>query len=233
MSFDWGVITRNSYLLWGGFLVTLKLFMLALAGGLPLGIILGLGSLSSKRWLYYPTRAYVNFMRNIPLLLVIFWVYFSLPLISGHSLGPFISAVVAFIVFEATYFCEIIRAGFQSVSRGQIQAAYSTGLTYWQMVRYVLIPIGLRRVVPSLLTQSIVIFQDTSLAYVIGLREFVRTATIIDNREVRPLELFSFVASSFSSSVSPGPCSCAAWRPDGKREYEHEHQSNRQRRSRE
>jgi len=197
MSFDWGVIARNWHLLWGGFLVTVKLFVFALAGGLPLGIILGLGSLSSRRWLYYPTRAYVNFIRNIPLLLVIFWIYFSLPLISGHSLGPFTSAIVAFVIFEATYFCEIIRAGFQSVSRGQIQAAYSTGLTYFQMVRHILIPIGLRRVVPSLLTQSIIIFQDTSLAYVIGLREFVRTTTIIDNREVRPLELFSFVAIIF------------------------------------
>lgn len=204
MEFDWGVIPRNIYLLWGGLTVTFKLFVLALAGGLPLGIILGLGSLSSRRWLYYPTRAYVNFMRNIPLLLVIFWIYFTLPLVSGHALGPFTSAVVAFVIFEATYFCEIIRAGFQSVSRGQIQAAYSTGLTYWQMVRYVLIPIAIRRVIPSLLTQSIVIFQDTSLAFVIGLREFVRAARIIDNREVRSLELFSFVAVVFLIFCSVG-----------------------------
>jgi len=197
MAFDWDVIWRNKYLFLGGLSVTLKLFVLALAGGLPLGIILGLGSLSSRRWLYYPTRAYVNFIRNIPLILVVFWVYFSLPLISGRSLGPFTSAVVAFVIFEATYFCEIIRAGFQSVSKGQIQSAYSTGLTYFQMVRYVLIPIAIRRVIPSLLTQGIVILQDTSLAYVIGLREFVRTAAIVDSREVRPLELYSFVAIVF------------------------------------
>jgi len=197
MAFDWDVIWRNKYLFLGGLSLTFKLFVLALAGGLPLGIILGLGSLSSRRWLYYPTRAYVNFIRNIPLILVVFWVYFSLPLISGRSLGPFTSAVLAFVIFEATYFCEIIRAGFQSVSKGQIQSAYSTGLTYFQMVRYVLIPIGIRRVIPSLLTQGIVIFQDTSLAYVIGLREFVRTAAIVDSREVRPLELYSFVAIVF------------------------------------
>lgn len=192
--FDWGVIARNFDLFLGGLAMTFKLFVLALAGGLPLGIFLGLGSLSSRKWLYYPTRAYVNFIRNVPLILVIFWVYFSLPLISGHSLGPFISAVVAFIIFEATYFCEIIRAGFQSVSKGQIQSAYATGLTYFQMVRYILVPIAIRRVIPSLVTQSIIIFQDTSLAYVIGLREFLRTASIIDSREVRPLELYSFVA---------------------------------------
>lgn len=197
MEFDWGVIPRNIYLFWGGITVTFKLFAVALAGGLPLGIFLGLASLSSKRWLYYPARAYVNFMRNIPLLLVIFWVYFSLPIISGQALSPFIAAIVAFVIFEATYFCEIVRAGFQSVPRDQIRAAYSVGMSYFQMVRYVLIPIALRRVLPSLTTQGIVIFQDTSLAFVIGLREFVRTARIIDTLEVRSLELYSFVAIVF------------------------------------
>jgi glutamate/aspartate transport system permease protein len=194
MGFDWGVITRNIELLWGGLTVTFKLLALALAGGLPLGILLGLGSLSSRRWLYYPTRAYINFVRNIPLILFIFWVYFAMPLITKRVMSPFISAVLAFVIFEATYFGEIIRAGFQSVSKGQVQAAYSTGLTYFQMVRYVLIPIAIRRVIPSLITQSIVIFQDTSLAFVIGLREFVRAARIVDMREVRTFELFSFVA---------------------------------------
>lgn len=197
MEFDWSVILKNMHLLLGGLGMSFRLLVLALAGGLPLGIIAGLGSLSSRWWLYYPTRAYINFIRNIPLLLVIFWIYFALPIVTGRALGPFTSAVVAFIIFEATYFAEIIRAGFQSVSKGQIQAAYSTGLTYFQMVRHILIPIAIRRVIPSLLTQSIVIFQDTSLAYVIGLREFMRTATLVDSREVRPFELYSFVAIVF------------------------------------
>lgn len=194
MGIDWGVIPRNMYVLWGGLTVTFKLFVVALAGGIPLGIFLGLGRLSSKKWVYYPVSAYINFIRNVPLLMVIFWVYFALPLVTGHTIDRFTSAVVAFVIFEATYFGEIIRAGFQTVKKGEMQAAYSTGLTYWQVVRYVLIPIGLRRVIPSLMTQTIVIFQDTSLAYVIGLREFVRTATVIDAREVRSLEIFGFVA---------------------------------------
>ena len=194
MSIDWDVIPRNIYVLWGGLTVTFKLFVLALAGSIPLGIFLGLGSLSSRKWIYYPARAYINFIRNIPLMMVIFWIYFALPLVTGHTIGPFTSAVIAFIFFEATYFGEIIRAGFQTVRKGEMQAAYSTGLTYWQVVRYVLIPIGLRRVIPSLMTQTIVIFQDTSLAYVIGLREFVRTATIVNAGEVRSLEIFGFVA---------------------------------------
>lgn len=178
-------------------MVTFRLFACALAGGLPLGILLGLLSLSSRRWLYYPTRAYINFMRNIPLLLVIFYIYWIVPVLTGRVQSPFLAAVIAFIIFEATYFAEIVRAGFQSVSKGQVQAAYSTGLTYFQMARYILIPIALRRMIPSLITQCVVILQDTSLAFVIGLREFVRTARLVDMREVRTLELFSFVALIF------------------------------------
>jgi glutamate/aspartate transport system permease protein len=194
MGIDWDVIPRNIYVLWGGLTVTFKLFVAALAGGIPLGIFLGLGRLSSKKWIYYPVSAYINFIRNVPLIMVIFWIYFALPLVTGHTIDRLTSAIIAFVVFEATYFGEIIRAGFQTVKKGEMQAAYSTGLTYWQVVRYVLVPIGLRRVIPSLMTQTIVIFQDTSLAYVIGLREFVRTATVIDAREIRSLEIFGFVA---------------------------------------
>lgn len=197
MEIDWSVIPGNITMLWGGLTVTFRLFVLALAGGLPLGIFLGLGSLSSRKWIYYPVRAYINFIRNIPLIMVLFWVYFALPLVTGYAVTPFMSAIIAFIFFEATYFGEIIRAGFQSVRKGEMQAAYSTGLTYWQAVRYILIPIGLRRVIPSLMTQTIVIFQDTSLAYVIGLREFVRSAAIVNALEVRPVELYGFVAVVF------------------------------------
>lgn len=194
MGIDLSVISRNFPVFLGGFLTTLKLFGLALSGGVPLGILLGLGRLSSRKWIYYPVSAYINFIRNVPLLMVIFWIYFALPIVTGHNIGRLTSAVVAFIVFEATYFGEIIRAGFQSVQKGEMQAAYSTGLTYTQVVRYILVPIGLRRVIPSLMTQIIVIFQDTSLAYVIGLREFVRTSTVINAREIRSLEIFGFVA---------------------------------------
>lgn len=194
MGLDLSVIPRNFNVLLGGFFTTLKLFAVALAGGLPLGIFLGLGRLSSKKWIYYPVSAYINFIRNVPLLMVIFWIYFALPIVTGHNLGRLTSAIIAFVVFEATYFGEIIRAGFQSVKKGEMQAAYSTGLTYTQVVRHILIPIGLRRVIPSLMTQTIVIFQDTSLAYVIGLREFVRASTVVNAREVRSLEIFGFVA---------------------------------------
>ncbi len=190
------VIGNLPYLL-GGYLITVKLTMLALAGGISLGIMVGLGRISKKKWVYYPVTYYVNLIRNIPLILVIFWFYFVMPIILGSPLDPFPSAVISFIIFEATYFGEILRAGYQSVSRDLIQAGYSTGLTYWQATRFILVPIAFRRMLPSLITQSIVTYQDTSLAFVIGLPELVRRTSIVDNMEVRSVQLFGFVAMVF------------------------------------
>lgn len=190
-------VERNLPFLLGGFWVTVKLVVFALAGGIPLGILVGLGRISRNKWVYYPVTFYVNVIRNIPLILVIFWFYFVMPIIVGNPLNPFPSAVISFIIFEATYFGEIFRAGYQSVSKGQIEAGYSTGLTYVQTTRYILIPIAFRRMLPSMITQSIVTYQDTCLAFVIGLPELVRRATIVDTLEVRSIQLFGFVAFVF------------------------------------
>lgn len=190
-------VTRNIYFLLGGFGVTLQLTAFALAGGIALGALVGLGRISRNKWIYQPVTLYVNLLRNIPLILVIFWFYFVMPIIAGRPLNPFLSAVISFIIFEATYFGEIFRAGYQSISRDLISAAYSTGLTYPQTARHILVPIAFRRMLPSLITQSIVTFQDTSLAFVIGLQEFVRRTSIVDNLEVRSIQLFGFVAIIF------------------------------------
>ncbi len=190
------VFDNLPYLL-GGFLTNVQLAVLALAGGLFLGALVGLGRISKRPWVYHPVTVYVNFLRNIPLILVIFWVYFILPIFTGRSMDPFISAAVSFVVFEATYFGEIFRAGFQTISRDLVSAAYSTGLTYRQTAAYILVPIAFRRMLPSLITQSIITFQDTSLAYVIGLQEVVRRTTIVDGIEVRSIQLYSFVAVLF------------------------------------
>ena len=130
-------VTRNITFLMGGFLVTLELTCFALLGGILLGSLVGLGRISKRRWIYYPVTLYVNFLRNIPLILVIFWFYFVMPIIAGRSLNPFFSAVVSFIIFEATYFGEIFRAGYQSISKDLSAAAFSTGMTYGQTARYI------------------------------------------------------------------------------------------------
>jgi glutamate/aspartate transport system permease protein len=190
-------VTSNITFLLGGFGVTLQLSFFALTGGIALGALVGLGRISKNKWIYRPVTLYVNFIRNLPLLLVIFWFYFVMPIIAGRPLNPFLSAVIAFIIFEATYFGEIFRAGYQSISKDLSAAAYSTGMTYTQTARYILVPIAFRRMLPSLITQSIVTFQDTSLAFVIGLQEFVRRTSIVDNMEVRSIQLYGFVAIVF------------------------------------
>ncbi|MCD4721907.1 MAG: amino acid ABC transporter permease [Desulfobacula sp.] len=190
-------VLRNLPFLMGGLVVTFKLTFFALAGGISLGILVGLARISRNKWIYYPVTWYVNFLRNIPLILVIFWIYFIMPLFVGRSIDPFPSAVIAFIIFEATYFGEIFRAGYQTISKDLVNASYSTGMTYAKTARYITVPIAFRRMLPSLITQSIVTFQDTSLAFVIGLPEIVRRASIVDNIEIRSLELFSFVAVIF------------------------------------
>jgi len=187
-------VIRNFTFLIGGLWVTFQLSFFALTGGIFLGMLVGLARLSKRPWIYYPVTGYVNLLRNIPLILVIFWFYFVMPILVGRAIDPFPSAVISFVVFEATYFGEIFRAGYQTISRDLVHASYSTGMTYWKTARYITIPIAFRRMLPSLITQSIVTFQDTSLAFVIGLRELVRRSSIVDNLEVRSIELYGFAA---------------------------------------
>jgi glutamate/aspartate transport system permease protein len=191
---DWGVISRNITFLMGGLGVTFQLAVFALAGGLALGIVLGLCRISSRKWIYYPATVFINTLRSIPLLIVIFWFYFALPIVFKAPLSAFQSAVISFIIFESTYFAEIVRAGIQAVPQGQVNAGYSTGFTYLQTMRHIVVPQALRNMVPALVTQSIVIFQDTSLAYVIGVKEFLRRTSLVDAREIRTVELYVFAA---------------------------------------
>jgi glutamate/aspartate transport system permease protein len=189
---DWGVITRNAEFMLGGLGLTFELALITIAGGLLVGIILAMGRLSSRPWIYYPASVYVHFFRSLPLILVIFWVYFLAPIIIGKPLGAFFSTVISFIAFEAAYFAEVVRAGIQSVSQGQALAAYSSGLVYRQTMLHVILPQALRNMIPSLVNQAVVIFQDTSLAYIIGLREFLRRVNLVDAREMRSVELYLF-----------------------------------------
>lgn len=192
--FDYQVVIDHIPFLWEGMQVTFLLTFLAICGGILGGTILALCRLSPFGWLSFVSGSYVNFFRSMPLILVIFWFYFLVPLLVGRPVGGFYSVLIAFILFEAAYYCEIIRAGISSVRRGQIYAGQALGLTYRQNMRYVVLPQAFRNMIPVLLTQAIVLFQDTSLVYVVGLRDFLVAGDIIANRDNRLLEMYSTVA---------------------------------------
>jgi glutamate/aspartate transport system permease protein len=192
--FDVQVIVRALPLLWDGLLLSFLLTFLAVLGGILWGTMLALARLSKFRPLSFVAGSYVNFFRSMPLILVIFWFYFLVPKLIGRPIGGFYSVLIAFILFEAAYYCEIIRAGIQSVTRGQIYAGQALGLTYGQTMRHIVLPQAFRNMIPVLLTQSIVMFQDTSLVYVVGLRDLLTTAEVIGNRDHRIVELLLFAA---------------------------------------
>lgn len=191
---DFSVIPANSSLLWEGIKMTFLLTGLAIVGGIILGTFLALLRIAKIPVLSQFSAAYVNFFRSLPLILVIFWLFFLVPLIVGRPVGAFSSVLVAFILFEAAYYSEIIRAGINSVRLGQLAAARAMGLTYVQSMRYVILPQAFRAMTPILLTQAIILFQDTSLVYVVGLRDFLVSAEIVANRDQRLVEMFLFVA---------------------------------------
>jgi glutamate/aspartate transport system permease protein len=192
--FDFAVIVNSLPFLMDGMLLSLALAALAIAGGILCGALLALVRLSRFKPLALLAAAYVNLFRSVPLILVIFWLYFMVPLAAGRPVGPFYSALIAFVLFETAYYCEIIRAGIQSIPRGQLQAALASGLTRWQGMRHVVLPQAFRNMVPILVTQCIILFQDTSLVYVVTLRDFMTSATIIANRDLRLVELYVFAA---------------------------------------
>ena len=192
--FDYGVIFNNIPFLWKGLLVTFKLTFLSIIGGILLGTFLALIRVAKIPVLSWIAAAYVNFFRSLPLILVIFWLYFLVPLIVGRPVGSFYSVLVAFVLFEAAYYSEIIRAGISSVSKGQLAAGRAIGLTYPQTMRYIILPQAFRAMVPVLLTQAIILFQDTSLVYVVGLKDFLVSAELIANRDQRLVEMYIFIA---------------------------------------
>ena len=192
--FDYSVIFDNLHFLLEGMQTTLILTVIAIGGGLVLGTLLALARLAPFKPLSFIAGTYVNFFRSMPLILVIFWFYFLVPHIVGRPVGGFYSVLVAFVMFEAAYYCEIMRAGIQSVRKGQIYAGQALGLTYAQNMRYVVLPQAFRNMVPILMTQAIILFQDTSLVYVVGVKDFLVSADLVANRENRILEMFTTVA---------------------------------------
>ena len=173
---------------------TLRLALPAIVLGFILGTFIGLARLARARWINLPARIYVEFFRGVPLVMVIFWFWFIIPTLAGKSLPEYAVALTAFVIFEAAYLAEIVRAGIQSVPRGQVEAATATGLTRAPMMRHVILPQALRNMIPALVTQFIVLLKDTSLASIIGYLDLTKAAQIVNNREIRPFELYLFIA---------------------------------------
>ena len=192
--FDFGVIINNLPFLWEGLQLSLLLTFLAVLGGIAFGTLLALARLSGILPLALVAAAYVNLIRSVPLILVIFWFYFLVPLALGRPIGSFYSALIAFVMFEAAYYSEIMRAGIQSVKQGQVHAGQATGLGYWQIQRYIVLPQAFRNMIPILVTQGIILFQDTSLVFVVSLRDLMTASSIVARTEGRLVEMYLFAA---------------------------------------
>jgi len=177
-----------------GLLFSIELTVVATLGGLLLGTLLALMRLSGKRWLGVPATAYVNGMRSVPLVMVILWFYLLIPFVIGKPIGAEISAFITFIAFEAAYSSEIMRAGIQSIPRGQVMAGQAVGFTYAQNMRHIVLPQALRNMLPVLLTQTIILFQDTSLVYAIGAYDLLKGFVTAGKVYGRPEESYLIAA---------------------------------------
>ncbi len=188
---NWGVV--QSFVL-KGFIFSIQLTLIAMIGGIVLGTLLALMRLSGKPWLEIPAAAYVNTMRSIPLVMVILWFFLLIPKLLGQPLGAEMSAIITFTLFEAAYYSEIMRAGIQSVPRGQVYAGYAVGMTYSQTMQLVVLPQAFRNMLPVLLTQTIILFQDTSLVYAIGAYDLLKGFEVAGKNFNRPVETYLVAA---------------------------------------
>ena len=182
---SWDVVT--GFVL-KGLVFSVQLTLVAMIGGIALGTVLALMRLSGKKWLVAPAAFYVNTLRSIPLVMVILWFFLLIPLLIGRPMGAELSAIITFTVFEAAYYSEIMRAGIQSIPKGQVGAGYALGMTYGQTMREIVLPQAFRNMLPVLLTQTIILFQDTSLVYAIGAYDLLKGFEIAGKNFNRPVE---------------------------------------------
>ena len=188
---NWGVI---SSFVAKGFIFSVQLTLVAMIGGIALGTMLALMRLSGKKWLVVPAAFYVNTLRSIPLVMVILWFFLLIPLLIGRPMGAELSAIITFTVFEAAYYSEIMRAGIQSVPKGQVYAGYAVGMTYGQCMQLIVLPQAFRNMLPVLLTQTIILFQDTSLVYAIGAYDLLKGFEVAGKNFNRPVETYLVAA---------------------------------------
>jgi glutamate/aspartate transport system permease protein len=180
-----------------GFIFSVQLTLVAMAGGIAIGTLLALMRLSGKKWLVLPAAFYVNTLRSIPLVMVILWFFLLIPLITGLRMGAELSAIITFTIFEAAYYSEIMRAGIQSVARGQVHAGYAVGMSYAQTMQLIVLPQAFRNMLPVLLTQTIILFQDTSLVYAIGAYDLLKGFEVAGKNFNRPVETYLVAAAVY------------------------------------
>lgn len=199
LSIDWSFYNWEllSQFVLKGLSFSVMLTVVATLGGIFFGTLLALMRLSGKTWLAMPATVYVNGMRSIPLVMVILWFFLLMPMLIGRPIGADMSAVITFIAFEAAYFSEIMRAGIQSVPRGQVYAGQAMGMTYSQNMRLVILPQAFRNMLPVLLTQTIILFQDTSLVYAIGAYDMLKGFEVAGKNFGRPIEAYLAAAAAY------------------------------------
>jgi glutamate/aspartate transport system permease protein len=180
-----------------GLLFSVQLTVIATVGGIVVGTFLALMRLSGKSILVYPATFYINTMRSIPLVMVILWFFLLIPMLIGKPIGADLSATITFIAFEAAFFAEIVRAGIQSVPRGQAYAGEALGMTYGQNMRLVVLPQAFRNMIPVFMTQTIILFQDTSLVYAIGAYDLLKGFEIAGKNYGRPIETYILAAATY------------------------------------
>ena len=202
--YDWSTIVPNLPYLWKGMIITLEITITAIVVGIVWGTVLAVMRLSPIKPSSWLARIYVNVFRSVPLIMVLMWFYLVVPSFLQQALGispktdiRLISAMIAFSLFEAAYYSEIIRAGIMSIARGQGNAALALGMTKWQAMQLVILPQAFRAMVPLLLTQGIVLFQDTSLVYVLSLADFFRTADVIGINNGTEVEMVLFTGAVY------------------------------------
>ena len=192
--YNWALFT--SYLQ-KGLIFSVQLTVIATVGGIIVGTVLALMRLSGKPWLVMPATIYVNTMRSIPLVMVILWFFLLIPLMIGKPIGVILSAIITFIAFEAAFFSEIVRAGIQSIPRGQVYAGQALGMSYAQNMRLVILPQAFRNMIPVFMTQTIILFQDTSLVYAIGAYDLLKGFEIAGKNFGRPIETYLLAAVTY------------------------------------
>jgi His/Glu/Gln/Arg/opine family amino acid ABC transporter permease subunit len=191
---DFAFIATNARYLLQGLGVTVALAVLSFVGCMVVGTALALMRLSPWRWLKWPTALYIDLMRMVPLIMVIFWFFFLLPILIGRPIEAFVAGLAGLVAFHSTYIAEVIRAGIQAVPRGLVEASRSSGMTYRHCMQHVVLPVAVRNMLPALVNRFVALFMGTSLVYVIGVTDFFRAAANVNMRVFRPYEVFIFVA---------------------------------------